>query len=323
MNIAGIDFSIKGRLKKEAVKNGTWLYLLQMFNTVVPLLTLPYITRIIGANQYGVFSIAINIIGYYQVFVEYGFGMSATRKVALLDNKSEKINRIFTTVLISRCFLLAICFILTAGYVAFNRNEILQCLCLLILMIMLFGNCIQLNWLFQGMQQMQYISIISIVSRIISVSLIFTLVKTSEDLLIYCLLYSVSPFISGILGIIIAKRTFHIRLIKIKWCDVWEELRSGWYVFTTQISSKVFGVIGITFMGIFASNTEVGIYSAIQKIPNIMMMAWVPISQVVYPISSKKMEVSFKDGCDFVRRIQHLFLPIWIVNTFLDYFFVG
>lgn len=87
MNIAGVDFSIKGALKKKVVKNGDWMYLLLIFNTVVPLLTLPYITRIICAKQYGVFSIAINIIGYYQVFVEYGFGMSVTRKGALSDDK--------------------------------------------------------------------------------------------------------------------------------------------------------------------------------------------------------------------------------------------
>ncbi|MCB7065273.1 oligosaccharide flippase family protein [Enterocloster citroniae] len=73
--------SIKSILEKKSVKNGAWMYLLQIFNTIVPLLTLPYITRILGASQYGMFSIAINIITYFQVIVEYGFGMSATRKL--------------------------------------------------------------------------------------------------------------------------------------------------------------------------------------------------------------------------------------------------
>ena len=51
-------------LYTRVLKNGIWLYLLQIFNTVVPLLTLPYITRILGKNQYGVFSIALNIVSY-------------------------------------------------------------------------------------------------------------------------------------------------------------------------------------------------------------------------------------------------------------------
>ena len=59
------------------------MYLLQFFNAIVPLLTLPYITRVLGASQYGLYALAINFVGYLQVLVEYGFGMSATREIAL------------------------------------------------------------------------------------------------------------------------------------------------------------------------------------------------------------------------------------------------
>ena len=51
-------------IKSKAAKNGMWLYVLQLFNTVIPLLTLPYITRILGATEYGNFSVTYNIIGY-------------------------------------------------------------------------------------------------------------------------------------------------------------------------------------------------------------------------------------------------------------------
>ena len=115
---------IKKILKRKSVKNGAWLYLLQIFNTVVPLLTLPYITRILGAKQYGIFSIAINVIGYYQVVVEYGFAMSATRKVALSDKNSDSLSKTFSTVFFSRCILLMVCFGITVGYIFLNRNQL-------------------------------------------------------------------------------------------------------------------------------------------------------------------------------------------------------
>ena len=89
---------------KRTVKNGIWMYLLQFFNAVVPILTLPYITRVLGSAGYGVFSIAFNIVSYMQVMVEYGFGMSATRKVALADK--EDINELFSTVICARSILL-------------------------------------------------------------------------------------------------------------------------------------------------------------------------------------------------------------------------
>lgn len=304
--------TITNILKKKSVKNGAWLYLLQIFNTVVPLLTLPYITRILGAKQYGIFSIAINIVGYYQVVVEYGFAMSATRKVALSEKKTNSLSKTFSTVFFSRCILLMVCFVITVGYILLNRNQFSQCLCLLILMITLFGNCIQLNWLFQGMQQMRYITIVSMISRTITVILTFIFVKSVGDLYLYCLLYAVSPVISGTLGIIFAKKCFHIHFVKIDIHDIWDEMKSGWYVFTTQLSSKVFGAIGITFLGIFATNEEVGIYSAIQKIPNILILAWTPISQVLYPISSQKFHESFENGKKFVNKTKRIFVPFFL-----------
>ena len=303
---------VKGMLKRKAVKNGAWLYLLQIFNTVVPLFTLPYITRILGTKQYGIFSIAINIIGYYQVVVEYGFAMSATRKVALSDKNTDSLSKTFSTVLFSRCFLLIVCFGITAGYVFFNSSQLSQCLCLLILMVTLFGNCIQLNWLFQGMQQMKYITIVSMISRIITVVMTFVFVKSVDDLYLYCLLYAISPVISGILGLIFAKNTFHIRLVKVGLDEILCEMKSGWYVFTTQLSSKVFGAIGITFLGLFATNEEVGIYSAIQKIPNILILAWTPITQVLYPISSQRFHESFKHGKLFVNKMKRVFVSLFL-----------
>lgn len=304
---------VKNLFKKSAIKNGVWLYTLQMFNTVVPLLTLPYITRILGTVQYGIVSIAINIIGYYQVIVEYGFAMSATRKVALSDRSTDSLSKTFSTVIFSRLLLLIVCYCLTIIYIIFNKNQVIQCVCLLILMITLLGNCIQLNWLFQGMQQMQYITIVSMVSRTITVVLTFLLVKTTNDLYLYCILYAISPVISGILGLFFAKKCFDLRVVKVSLYDIWEELKNGWYVFTTQLSSKVFGAIGITFLGMFASTEEVGIYSAIQKIPNVLILIWTPITQVLYPISSQKFQQSFITGEKFVKKTKGIFIPFFVI----------
>lgn len=307
----GLLNKIKALLAGKSIKNGLWLYLLQIFNTVIPLLTLPYITRILGAAEYGVFSIALNIIGYYQVVVEYGFGMSATRKVALLDGQSP--DKIFSAVLAARSILVFTCMAFSTVYCVINLAEPTQCLSLLILSVCLLGYCVQQNWLFQGKQDMKYISIASIVARTLSVILIFLLVKTEADLLLYCLLYALSPVVSGFLGLLLAKHKYRIHFVQVSLAEIWEELKNGWYVFTTQLSSKVFGAIGITFLGIFATNAEVGIYSAIQKIPNTMMLVWAPISQVLYPISSKRMQESYSGGKQFVGKMRRIFLPLAVL----------
>lgn len=292
------------------LKNGVWLYLLQFFNTVLPLITLPYITRVMGAESYGVFSKSLNIIVYFQVVVEYGFGMSATRRVALNKTDKNRIERIFNEVLYSRLFLLILCNIVIIA-ICIVSKDIKGMTCILILSSCLIGYCIQQNWLFQGMQEMKYVSVINIIARTISTLLIFLLINNKTQLYLYCFLYSVSPFISGFLGCYIANRRYKLSLLRPSLGQVINGLKDGWHVFTTQFSGKILNIVGITCLGIFNTDYEVGIYSAINKISQVFVLLWMPISQVLYPISSKKLSESFKSGTEFIFRMRRFFMLLF------------
>ena len=287
-----------------------WMYTLQFFNMIVPLLTIPYITRILGTSGYGVFSTAFNIVSYLQVVVEYGFVMSATRKVAIKGKQG--LNKTYSCVLLGRTILLGVSVIISAMYIAANKEKTVLCLSFIILLICLLGVCVQMNWLFQGMQEMKYISIVNVVARSVSTVLIFIFIKSASDLYLYCLLYSVSPLLSGFIGFFLARKKYSLHLVKLKFTDVISELKDGFYIFTTQLSAKVFGAIGITLLGIFASSSVVGIYSAIQKIPNAMILLWTPIDQVIYPITSKHFGNDFNEGLNFVKKVRRKILPIFI-----------
>ncbi len=290
-----MKFNLPFYLRKSYVKNGIWLYFLQAFNTIIPLITLPYITRILGTAGWGTFSVSFNIISYLQVVVEYGFGMSATREVTLSSQKPEAINRIYTGVFFARLILLFACFVPGAVYLLLNAQDTELCRCFCVLFASLIGYIIQLNWLYQGKQEMKFISITNISARLISVILIFTMVKSPDDLILYALLYASVPILSGIIGQIIARIRYRVKMIRFSFRDIRQELYNGWFVFTTQLSSKVFGAIGVTFLGIVASKQEVGIYSAIQKIATVFILAWSPISQVLYPMVSKRITADFAD----------------------------
>lgn len=304
--------SIKKMLKNTSVKNGIWMYIYHFLNAIVPMMTIPYITRVLGAGKYGVFSIAVNVINYLQVIVEYGFSLSGTRKIAM---EKEDDSKLYSTVIQSRLFLFSICILISVVYIFINRSKAEVCQCLTVLLLAICGYCLESNWFFQGKQDMKWITIINIAARTVSTILIFLLVKEASDILIYCVLFSISPLISGILGVIISVTKYKLRLQRVKFAEIWNELKDGWYVFTTQFSTKVFGVVGITFLGIFAVEQEVGIYSAINKIPNTLIMAWTPVSQVIYPIASKKYSESWRTGVLFVNRVRKYILPITILAS--------
>lgn len=291
-------------IAKEAVRNGMWLYILQFFNSVVPVLSLPYITRILGKEGFGIFSYSLNIIGYLTVVVEYGFNFSATRKVSLLCDQKE-LGNTFSSILAARLvltflsfFFLNICFLIFP-------IDLLQKLCSYVLFLSILGTALQQTWLFQGLQKMYYITLLSVVSRIISLILTFQFVKIEDDILLYCFLYSITPLLIGIMGIYVSLKLLKGSSFKFNLSDVFTELKNGWYIFTTSLSSKVFSAIGITILGIVSTKEQVGIYSAIQKIPTVLLLMWSPISQVLYPISSKKMKTDFNKGCQWLCKIKY------------------
>lgn len=303
--------AIKTLLKKKSVENGLWLYILQFFNTIIPLMTLPYVTRILGPTQYGVFSLALNIVMYLQVFVEYGFALSATRKVAI-NSKEMSLNKLFTSVIVSRFVLYIISVLIMVAYVLIASPAEEELLCLIVLTAALVGYCFQLNWLFQGKQEMKFISITNVLARTISTIAIFVFVKSTDDVVLYCFLYSISPIFSNLIGFILASVRYNVKFVRVKFLDVYEALKDGVYIFFTQLSSKVFSAIGVTFLGFLATDYEVGIYSAIYKIPYILMLFWTPISQILYPISSKHISESYSEGTKFIKKAAKYCLCIFV-----------
>lgn len=300
-----------------AIKNAIWIYTSQAINTIIPLLTLPYITKVLGANGYGSLSVALNFIGYLQVVVEYGFGLSATRKVASSSDTTKTIQRLFNPIFISRVFLLIASLAILFIYILLSPISREGCVCLLVVFCGLVGTCFQMNWAFQGTQKMEYIAILSIVSRIASTIFIFLFVKQQSDLYVYCVLYILPQIICGLGGILISRKKFFISFSIPRASELVKEFKSGWLVFTSSFSAKVFGAMGVTFMSFFSTETEIGIFSAIQKIPNIMLLAWLPISQVIYPISSNKWAQSKEEGRLFLKKIKAYILPVFIFMSIL------
>lgn len=307
---------MKKMLSSNIVKNGMWLYILQIFNTVIPLVTLPYITRMLGASQYGIFSSSLNLIGYFQIIVEYGFNLSGARKVAMAEDNNE-ISNIFSRIVLSKLLLCVIAFLLMVFISMLLSIRGSQFFCMIILYSMVLGTAIQQTWLFQGLQVMKYITIASVISRTISVILIFILVKNSADVYLYCSLYALTFLLMGIISSIMVKYKFNIHLKRITLRNIFSEIKDAWYLFTTSAMAKVFSGISITVLTFTSTDASVGIYSAIQKIPIMLTMIYAPVGQVIYPYISQQYASSFEHGMNKVKKIIKLVVPLVIIVCFI------
>lgn len=292
------------------IKNGLWLYILQMFNTVIPFLTLPYITRVLGADQYGVFSAALNLIGYFQVIVEYGFNLLGSRKIALMNDKSE-MSKLYTNIFFARLVLSFISLSLLITVVITTGVSQIQFYCMLILFLMVVGTGIQQVWLFQGLETMKFITVLTVIIRTIFTILIFLVIQDDSQVLMYSFLYSISFFLLGIISMAVARINLGIKFVKITYFTVVDMLKEGWVLFTTSAMTKIFTGIGITILQYTSTNAVVGSYTAIQKIPQILVLSFFPLSQAIYPYLSKLFQKSFNDGLTQLTKITKIVMLIF------------
>lgn len=311
-------------VKSNTIKNGIWLYILQFFNTVFPLLTLPYVTRILGADKYGVFSYALNIITYLQVVVEYGFNLSGARKIAICkEEKTEE--QIYSRIVTAKMLLLLITILITISIIMLCNFSDEQIITIIIMFILVIGTTFTQSWLFQGKQKMKFVTISNSIIRIIFMILIFICVRTENDIYIYSFLYAVVFFIIGIVQTLIIKKVFNYKYKISKFRDCIDELKDGWYTFTTSAMSKIFTGISITLLGIIngANSSIVGIYSAIQKIPVAINMIYAPIGQAIFPYISKKYKEDSKFSIKIIKKLLVLlgicFIPIISIVAFFSY----
>lgn len=301
-----------GRIKKsKLLKNGLWLFVLQVFNTVVPMVTIPYITRVLGTAGYGAFSLAQNWILYFQVIVEYGFGFWGARRIAV--SGKECLQNTFSTIITSRLVLMGLSAAVMCIVYMLSGKEIGHYICMSILFSMVVGAAFQLTWLFQGMQDMKYITVINALSRLISVLLTFLMVRKPSDVYLYCFLYSCTYLFSAVIGLWVARRKYLLKIRLCKFSDILVGLKDAWPLFISQAMSKVLSGFGVTILGMVAANSTVGIYSAMYKIPYAMALLFAPISQAIYPDISVAFGESQKVGIGRVKKIAG-----WIVPAFLS-----
>ena len=257
-------------LKSKVLANSAWLIILQVFNTIVPLLTLPYITRDLGTSNYGVFSLALNWVTYFQVIVEYGFGFTGARKVSI--HGDECLQELYSRIITARIFLLFGTFLTMNILSAVLHVSRAQYISMNILFLIILGVAFQLTWLFQGKQDMKLIAIINAASRMFSVLMVFALVHSENHLYLYCICYAITFLLSAVLGILLARKKYGLKVRLCRIADAISEIKDGWYLFISQAMSKIFSGIGTTVLGAVATASAVGIYSAINKIPYIMVL---------------------------------------------------
>jgi Membrane protein involved in the export of O-antigen and teichoic acid len=288
--------------RKRLIENFLSLSVLQIANYILPLITLPYLVRVLGPEKFGLIAFSQAFIGYFMILTDYGFNLSATRDISINRENKEKVSEVFSSVMIIKLALMILSLILMS-IIIFSFEKFKQDWIVYYLTFgMVVGQVLFPVWFFQGMEKMKYITFLNILAKVIFTVAIFVFVKEASDYLYVPILNSLGFIVAGILGLWIVFRDFEISFKFVGLKELKRQLKEGWYIFISTVAISLYTISNTFILGLFTNNAIVGYYAAAEKIVRAVQGLLVPVSQTIYPYISKLMNESVELGIKFIRK---------------------
>ena len=297
-------------------KNGVMLMIFQIAKIVFPFVTLPYLTRIFTTDTYGTVTYTKTIMNYMQIFVDFGFVLSATKDIVNCKGDNKKIGTISGDTLMARIILGLFGFVVTG----------ILCLCLPILranilFVMLsysvvFLSVFLMDFLFRGLEIMHVITIRFILMKTISTVLTFFLIKDDSQILLIPILDIISSLAAiGLVFIEIKKRNIKLRITKLS--SIVAKIKDSFIYFISSAASTSLNALSTIIIGIYGSATDVAHWGLAMQIIGTITALYNPFCDSIYPemVRSKKLSL--------VTKTVKMFLPVVIVGCIASYFASG
>ncbi len=291
--------------RKIVLKNFLSLSTLQGLGYLFPLFLLPYLLRVIGPAKFGLIVFAQAFVQYFMILTDYGFSLTATRKISLAEDHNQKTSEIFSSVMAAKIVLAGISFLIFLLIIKAVPRFSNDWLVYFLSFGTVIGNTLFPVWFFQGKEKMNYITVINSLSGIANVICIFIYVKGPADYIFIPLINSLFAIVSGTWALYVAFRKFNLTFVYRTYRNIHEELRAGWKVFISLLAINTYTASRIFAVGLLTNNTITGYYSVADRIATfIRSFPQDSFSQAFYPRITRAFAKNKIRALNIMHRVQ-------------------
>ncbi|MBR6033259.1 MAG: flippase [Clostridia bacterium] len=264
---------------KSIKKNFLYNLVYQVLILILPIITTPYISRVLGAENVGIYSFTISIVTYFTLFGSLGVSLYGQREIAYARENVGKRKKVFIEIIFFRFITMAIAmavFILTYA----THDQYKGYYQILILYLLAFA--FDISWFFQGMEEFKKTVLRNVIVRVASVACIFIFVKNQEDLEKYLLIYSLADLIGNIsLWFYLPK---YLKGIKVKHINIFKHAVPIIMLFIPQIAVKLYSIVDKTMIGyMITDKSSLGNYEEAYKVINVLFTVVSSLGIVMVP----------------------------------------
>lgn len=268
---------------KTWLSNFGYLSILNGLNIILPLLTIPYLTNVLGAARFGDYAFVLVLVQNIEIITNFGFQFSATKTISRNRDDKEYVAHLTSAVIASRLLiaLVIISLLLLFGNFIFRNDA--QRLLFYTSFGMILGDVFIPVWLFQGLERMKFVTIVNATAKLLFCALVFIVVRKSEDYRYVLLLNSCGYIVAGVLSMILVRTQFHLSMPRPQWSLMIRSMRKSIALFLSNVGISLYRNVNVLILNYYVPNSAVGVYALSEKIVKAAQSVVTPLSQALFP----------------------------------------
>lgn len=273
----------------------------QILTLVLPLVTIPYLSRVLGADGIGRFSYSNSIAYYFSIFAILGLNNYGNRTIAKVRDDKCKLSKTFWNIYAMQIIFALIALLVYLLFVSLNKDQLLW-----IQTITVMASLFDINWFFFGLEEFKITVTRNTFIKIFSLALIFIFVKSAKDVWIYTLIMASSSFFSCLILLLFLKD--RIIYVKPEFKEIKKHIKPNLILFVPVISVSLYKVMDKIMLGYLSEMVEVGYYENTERVLNIPISIVTALGTVMLPRISNLAHKNNLEECSKYFKYSILFV---------------
>ncbi|QGU31762.1 flippase [Thermochromatium tepidum] len=274
----------------------------QISNYVIPLITLPYLTRVLGAEAFGKVAFAQVVMTYFVLLVDYGFSWSATRKVAANRSDPAEVNRIFAATWVAQWLLVLLAAVIAAGVIMVTDRLRPDAPLYAAAFITVIASALFPIWFLQGLERLQVVAALQLLTRGLALIPIFLLIRQPSDAIWVLIIQGGAAMLAGVLSLWWIHRQSIVAWYRPRWPEIRGVLREGGALFGSRVSISLYTTLVPLVLGWVAGPVALAYFNLADKLRSAAQSLLVPLSQALFPRMSHLVQNDGEAAYTLIKR---------------------
>jgi len=260
------------------VKNYIYNVVYQLTTLIIPIITIPYVSRVLGSNGVGINAYTSSIIQYFILLGTIGISLYGNREIAYVREDKVKLSNTFWSIFYLKIITTFVAYLLFLIYLSFiDKYQSI----FFIQSIYIIAAAVDISWLYMGLEDFKKTVVRNLLVKIIGVIFIFIFVKAPEDLWKYVFILSFAQLLGNLS--LWFYLPFTVEKVKVTLCDIQKHLMPSISLFIPQIAIQIYVVLNKTMLGVFSNPNEVGYFDNADKVVKIILSIVTAMGTVMLP----------------------------------------